>query len=141
MAAGGGENVLDRAISPVADWTRLKATSVVPAPIASVSFSNGTVSTEMPRSACTSHGKRFEVNSISGTTTRAPAGSIAATGASRPDTVAPTAMSPGVTPVIRAKAARARPVDSSHGSQLVRPCCQSASAACSASHAGRGGSP
>ena len=57
------------------------------------------------------------------------------------DTVAPIAMSSGVTPVIRANAARARPVDSSHGSQLVFPHRQSASADCSASQAGRGGSP
>jgi len=50
-------------------------------------------------------------------------------------------VSPGVAPVIAANAARARPTDSSHGSQLVRPPRQSASAACSASQAGRGGSP
>jgi hypothetical protein len=42
---------------------------------------------------------------------------------------------------MRAQAARATSVVSCHGRQLVRPPRQSASAACSASNAARGGSP
>ena len=78
---------------------------------------------------------------MSGTTTRAPAGSAAATRPSRPETVAPIATSPAGTPVSRAKRSRAWSTLRSHGSQLVRPVRQSSSMTCIASIAGRGGRP
>ncbi|GAB3971774.1 hypothetical protein GCM10027615_31260 [Plantactinospora veratri] len=108
---------------------------------ASASRSAGTVRTRTPRSACTSQGKRLEVNSTSGTSTVAPAGSAAPTGASSWETVAPTVTSATGTPTSRAKAARDRAVEESQPSQEVCPVRQSARAAWSASQAGSGGSP
>ena len=87
------------------------------------------------------NGKSVEVNSISGTITRVPAGSDAATSPTRPETVAPIATRSAELPTSRANAARARSVSSLQPSQLVRPCRHSSSADCSASHAGRGGRP
>ena len=129
------------ASSPVADWTALNATAVVRPSIASASRSSGTVSTSTPRCACARNGKSSEVKSISGATTRAPSGIAAATWPTSPETVAPVATRSGGTPTSRAHASRARAVLSPHGSQVVRPSRQSASAACSSSQAGCGGSP
>ena len=86
-------------------------------------------------------GNSVEVNSTSGTTTRVPFGSDAATSPTSPDTFAPTATRAGSLPTSVAKAARARPVCSFQPSQLVLPVRHSSSAPCSASHAGRGGRP
>lgn len=129
------------ATAPSADCTRLNATRSVSASIASTSLAGGTVRTRTPRSACTSQGKRLEVNSTSGTTTVAPAGSAAATGASSWETVLPTATSATDTPTRPAKAARDRSVARPQPSHDVRPARQSAIASCTASHAGSGGSP
>ena len=57
------------------------------------------------------------------------------------ETVEPTATRSAPTPTNRANTARAPSVLWPHCSQLVRPLCQSASADCSASQAGFGGSP
>ena len=129
------------ATSPVADWTALNATTSMVSSIASAYLATGAVTTCTPRSACTAHGKTFEVNSTSGTSTRAPSGIAAATSEIAAETVLPVKTSSAATPTSRPNAARARPVDSSHGSQLVSPTCQSASACCIASQAGLGGSP
>nr|WP_243716646.1 hypothetical protein [Actinomadura darangshiensis] len=126
------------ATSPVADWTRLKATASVRSSIAWGRSAGGTVRTSR---SCTSQGNRFEVCSMSGTTTRDPDGSEAATGASTCEAEAPTATSSDGTPTRRAKAVRARPVDRSHLSQPLAPRRHSASALCSASNAGSGGMP
>ena len=78
---------------------------------------------------------------MSGTSTRVPAGSEAATSPTRPETVEPIATRSGTVPTSRAKAARARSVSSLQPSQLVRPVRHSSRTACSASQAGRGGRP
>jgi hypothetical protein len=78
---------------------------------------------------------------MSGTTARVPAGSEAATSPTRLDTDEPVATCSGCAPTRRANAARARSVVAFQPSQLVRPCRQSSSACCSASHAGSGGRP
>ena len=89
--------------------------------MAPASRSSGTVAISMLRSAWASQGNRFEVNSSSGTTTRAPAGSAAATRPSRPETVAPMATSSAAAPISPAKRSLAWSTLWSHGSQLVRP--------------------
>ena len=127
------------ATSPVLIWTALNATASAPSATASATSATGTVRTS--RRLCTSSGNSSEVNSMSGTTTRAPAGSAVITEPTSSDTVAPTATRVASTPTRRAKAARDASMLSPHGSQLVRPPCQSDSTACRASHAGRGGSP
>ena len=87
-------------------------------------------------------GQSSDVNSMSAATTRPrPGSTAAATSATSSETVAPVATRSGGTPTSPAQSSRARPVDSPQGSQLVRPPCQSSSAARSASQAGRGGSP
>ena len=78
---------------------------------------------------------------MSGTSTRAPSGSEAATRPTNSDAVAPTETRSGCTPTIVANAARAPSVASPQCSQLVRPPRQSASASCSASKPARGGRP
>ena len=118
------------ATSPVLICTALKATTSVAAPTASARSAGGTVRTvARPSSCATRKGKSVDVNSTSGATTRAPAGSDAATRPTSPETVAPTATSPALTPTIAAHASRERSVDSPQCSQLVRPPRQSASAA------------
>src|SRR6478609_9803318 len=129
------------ATSPVADCTAEKATTSMSRPMASASRSTGAVSTVTPRSACTAQGKTFEVNSTSGTSTRAPSGTAAATGASNWETAAPVATDPGSTATSAANSFLATDTASAHGSQLVRPLRQSCSDRCNASHAGRGGGP
>ena len=57
------------------------------------------------------------------------------------DTCGPIATSASATPHSRAQLARERPTDPSQPSNPVRPWRHSSWAACSASHAGRGGSP
>ncbi|GAA2193228.1 hypothetical protein GCM10009848_52570 [Micromonospora lupini] len=81
------------------------------------------------------------MNSISGTTTVAPAGSPAATGASICETVAPTATSEAGTPIRPAKAVRERFTESPQPSHDVLPTRQSARASCNAVQAGSGGNP
>ena len=73
--------------------------------------------------------------------TRAPGSSEAATIPANGDTCGPIATSASATPRSRAHAARERPTDSSQPSKPVRPWRHSSWAACTASHAGRGGSP
>jgi hypothetical protein len=107
----------------------------------SASFATGAVRTTTPRSPWTAHGKTFEVNSMSGNSTVAPAGRAEAIGASICDTCEPMATSASGTPIRRAKDARARFTGASHDSQLVLPRRQSASASCRASQAGLGGRP
>lgn len=112
------------------------------ASIASARRAAGTVSTVTARCSCwTRNGNSVEVNSSSGTMTRAPSGTEAATSPTKPETVAPIATRVAGTPTIWAKAARAASLDSPQCSQLVRPPRQSASAACIASKPSRGGSP
>src|SRR6266536_1299096 len=127
--------------TPVDDCTALTATRSIPGRIAATNSSPGTATTSTPRSSCTFHGNTFEVNSTVSVSTVAPSGSAAAIGTKAADTVLPTNTSAASAPTNRANDSRARPVDSSHGSQLVAPTRQSASAACSASQAGRGGNP
>ncbi len=127
------------ATSPVLICTALNATASAPAATASASSATGTVRTSSR--LWTSSGNSIEVNSTSGTTTRAPSGSAVTTEPTSSDTVEPTATRVASTPTSRANAARDASVLSPQRSQLVRPPCQSASAAWSASHAGRGGSP
>ncbi len=127
------------ATSPLLICAALKAATSAPSPIASANREGGTVRTS--KRSWTSSGNSTEVNSMSGTTTRAPAGSAVSTEPTSSETVEPTATCAASTPVSRANAARAPSVLQPHSSQLVRPPCQSASADCSASHAGRGGSP
>jgi hypothetical protein len=104
---------------------------------ASASRSSGTTRA----SARTRNGHSSDVKSPSGTTTLAPAGSDAATVPRKPATVAPIATSAAGTPTRRANDARASSADAAQPSQLVEPPRHSPSACCSASHAGRGGSP
>jgi hypothetical protein len=129
------------ATAPLEDWTALKATTPVDASIVSASRSSGTNETRTPRASCARNGKISEVNSFSAATTRVPSGSAAATIPSSPETLAPIATSSTRAPVIKANCSRARWVAGTQPSKLVRPPCQSASAACSASQAGLGGSP
>ena len=96
--------------------------------------------TSIPR-PWTMNGHSAEVNSASVETTRAPSGSAAATRPAMVDALAPIATHSSGTPHMRANDARASSVDSPQCSQLVRPPRQSASAAWSASQAGRGGRP
>ncbi|MGR7002953.1 hypothetical protein ACU686_41575 [Yinghuangia aomiensis] len=70
---------------------------------------------------------------MSGTTTRVPGGSDAATGASRPDTFAPIVMSATSAPTSAAKDPRATSPASPQTSQLVCPVRQSRCAARTAS--------
>ena len=81
------------------------------------------------------------MNSTSGTTTRAPSGSAAATRPTSAETWLPTATSAG--PDADQPGERAPGPLGRRAPLLpaVRPPRQSASAACSASQAGRGGSP
>ena len=118
--------------------TALNATPSAPSATASASRSTGTVRTSK---SLTSRGNNVDVNSTSGTTTRARSGSPVAAVATSCDTVAPTATRSTGTPTRRANTSRAASVTSPHASQLVRPPRQSASASCIASNAGRGGSP
>ena len=97
--------------------------------------------TSAPRASWTRKGKRSDAKSISGATMRARFGSDAATTPISCETLAETATSRGLTPTRRANEAREPSVASPQCSQLVRPARQSASAAWSASNAGRGGSP
>ena len=78
---------------------------------------------------------------MSGATTRVPSGIDAAISPMRPETVELTATDEASTLTSRAHVARARSVVSFQSSQFARPPRQSASAACSASQAGRGGRP
>ena len=87
------------------------------------------------------NGKSTEVNSMSGTTIRVPAGSDAATRPTSPEADAPTVTCAGSAPTRRANGARARSASAFQPSQLVRPWRQSPSACCSASNAVRGGRP
>ncbi len=121
--------------------TALKATTSVLASIASASRDGSTVVTVTPRASCTRNGNSVEVNSTSGTSTRVPAGRLAAARPMKADTVAPIATRSGATPTIVAKAARDPSVLSPQCSQLVRPVRHSASACCSASKPSRGGRP
>ena len=128
------------ATSPVDICTALKATTSVRSSIASASRAGGTVVTSSP--GWTRNGKRVDVNSISGITTRLPAGSEAATRPTRPETVAPIATRPGsVFDELARTAARAPSVASLQPSQLVRPPRHSSSACCSASQPACGGRP
>ena len=81
----------ESATSPVADCTADQATTSTSGVMASTNRSTGAVRTTTPRSACTAQGHTFEVNSMSGTSTRVPSGTAAATGASSWDTDAPVA--------------------------------------------------
>jgi hypothetical protein len=126
---------------PDADWTRLNATSVVRPSMAPASRSSGTGTTSTPWAARTSQGNRLELNSPSGTTTRAPAVRTVATEPSSSETVAPMATSAAGTLTSRAKRSRDWSTLRSHGSQLVRPVRHSSSMAWTAANAGRGGRP
>ena len=111
--------------------TALNATTSAAASIASARRAAGTVATVTSRCSCwTRNGNSVEVNSSSGTITRAPSGSEAATSPTKPDTVAPIATRAAGTPTISANAARAPSLASPQCSQPVRPPRQSASAAC-----------
>ena len=121
--------------------TALNATTSVRASIASASRSGGTVVTVTPRPSWTRKGNSVEVNSTSGTITRARSGSDAAMRPTNADTVAPIETCRGETPIIAAHAARAPSLLSPQCSQLVRPPRQSASACCIASKPSRGGRP
>ena len=78
---------------------------------------------------------------MSGTTTRAPSGTEAARMPTNVDAVEPADTRSSGTPTSCANSPRVRSVASFQCSQLVRPCRQSSSATCNASHAGRGGRP
>jgi hypothetical protein len=112
----------------------------VRSPTDAARLGTGTTSTSMPR-CCARNGHSSEVNSGSVETTRAPSGSEAATSPIMLDVLAPIAIHSVGTPTSLANEARAASVKSPHCSQLVRPPRQSSSTACSASHAGAGGSP
>ena len=127
------------ATSPVDICTALNATAPTVSSIASATRAGGTVVTSSP--GWTMNGNSEEVNSTSGTITRVPAGSEAATSPTSPDTVAPIATRSAEVPTSRANAARARSVSSLQPSQLVRPPRHSSSTRCSASQLGRGGRP
>lgn len=129
------------AIEPSEDWTRLNATAVVRSSIAVASLAAGTVTTSTPRASWTSQGKRFEVNSMSGTSTRAPGGSAAANGASRPEAVWPAITASTGAPTRRAKQARARSPAACHASMSERPSRHASWAAVMAAYAVSGGMP
>jgi hypothetical protein len=125
----------------LADCTALTATRSIPGRIAPTNSSVEAETTWIPRSSCTFQGKTFEVNSMSSTSTVEPSGNESAIGAIAAETVLPTKTSATGAPTSRANDSRDRVVDSSHGSQVVAPTCQSRNAACSASQPGRGGNP
>ena len=87
------------------------------------------------------NGNSTLVKSPSAHSTRAPAGSAAATSPAKPETAAPIATSAAPTPVNRANVARAVPTERSQPSKPVRPWRHSSVAASSAWIAVRGGSP
>ena len=101
----------------------------------------GTNRTSIPRAPWTSHGNTIDVNSMSGTRTRAFTGSAVERWVTSCETVLPSATSSGAACTSRANSAREASAASAHGSQLVAPTCQSASACCSASKARLGGRP
>ena len=81
------------------------------------------------------------MKSPSAHTTRAPRGRDSATTPANDETWLPTATHSTGTPCIRAHTARASPTERSQPCQPVRPWRHSSAATCSASNAGRGGSP
>ena len=117
------------ATSPVDICTALNATTPVPASIASASRAGGTVCTSSP--GWTMNGKSVEVNSISGTITRVPAGSDAATSPTRPETVEPiaTRSADGRPPAARTPRGRGRCPRSSPPSSCARAATRRARAA------------
>ena len=83
------------ATSPVADWTALNATTSVRPSIASARRGAGRTGRRSRARPCTSHGNTIDVNSMSGTRTRAPSGSAVAEVRTSCDTVLPSATSSG----------------------------------------------
>jgi hypothetical protein len=123
--------------APSADATTLTATTSADR-VRSGRSSSGTSVTSCPAPA---NGKVTLVNSRSAVSTRAPAGSDAATRPRRPETAVPRTTEDVGTPTSRAKAARAVSTASSNpGAELsARP--QAATASETASTTGRGGTP
>ena len=75
--------------SPEDDWTRLAATTSVRSSISSARRSSGTTRVSTPRSACAMNGNMSEAKSPSGTRTRAPSGTVAATSPMSAETAGP----------------------------------------------------
>ena len=93
------------ATSPEPDCTSEKATRSVSAAISSARVRSGTARTSMPRPAWTK-GSTSEENSSSGTSTRAPLGSAAASSETCAEVWEPIATRSGATPTRRAKCER-----------------------------------
>ncbi len=129
------------ATSPVADCAAEKLTSAVDSSIASARSASGAVRTRMPRSWCTANGNTPDVNSISGTSTVAPSGRAAATGARSCDTVAPVATWSALSPTRCPNSSRERSTVAAHGCHGPAPTRHSSNDCCIASQAGRGGGP
>jgi hypothetical protein len=131
------------AVRPDWDWTRLKATSVVPGSMRSARRSNGTSWTWTPRSrAATRIGNSSEVNSSSGTTTRSAGVSEAAMVPTPTDADGTSATLCAGTPISAPNDARhASPHTSQARTQSAVPACHASTARCIASTVGRGGSP
>ena len=104
-------------------------------------ISRGHSTTLTPRAVCAANGNETLVNSPSATSTRAPAGSAAATSPISADTDAPIATRSVGTPTRSAKAARPAVTAGSKSGARAVPRRQLSTAAATASAAQVGGTP
>ena len=127
-------------IRPSADCTRLTATTSKP-PASSGSRSRPVWVTDTPRPTWAANGKLTLVNSPSATSTRDPAGRLAATSPSNPETVLPMATRSAGNPTSSPNAARAAATGASKSGGWAAPVRQSCTADATASATVTEGTP